>query len=294
MLVMQKIEEIAYKSSGSTRTIGEFLITNHSRLQDFSMQQIADETFTSKSTLSRFAKSLGFDGWKSMMEQLLEESHFITIHHAATDANYPFSPGDTLNQIVPAIATLMTETILETMDLLQYDQLEQAVDLIIHKKNLLILAQSPNFFEAQLFARKLLAIGHNVILPHFDTGLLVSSMNEDTVCIMISYSGNNPERFPVNKLDLLLEKHIPIIALTGLGDSIVRNKATVVLDIASRERLYSKIATYATEESIAFLLNALFSGVFACSYQANLEHRILQSRRWEKRFTNYFDMREDQ
>ncbi len=72
MLVMQKIEEIAYKSSGSTRTIGEFLIINHSRLQDFSMQQIVDETFTSKSTLSRFAKSLGFDGWKSMMEQLLK------------------------------------------------------------------------------------------------------------------------------------------------------------------------------------------------------------------------------
>ncbi|WP_323088064.1 hypothetical protein [Allobaculum sp. JKK-2023] len=56
---------------------------------------------------------------------------------------------ETLNQIVPAIATLMTETILETMDLLQYDQLEQAEDLIIHKKKLLILAQSPNFFEAQ-------------------------------------------------------------------------------------------------------------------------------------------------
>lgn len=294
MLLMQRIEEIAYKNSGSSRTIGEFLINNHSRIHEYSMQQIADETFTSKSTLSRFAKSLGYDGWKSMMEDLLKESHFITVHQNATDANFPFQPNSSLQEIAPAIGTLMTETILETMDLLDYTQLEKAVDLLCEKSNILLLAQSPNIFEAELFRRKLLAIGRDVLLPHFDTGLLASSMSADTVAIVISYSGNNPDRFPVNALPPLLEKKIPVIALTGLGDSILRHQADVVLDIASRERLYSKIATFATEESIAFLLNSLFSGIFARSYQQNLEHRIQQGKRWEKRFTNYFDMREDQ
>lgn len=295
MLLMQKIEEISYKNSGSWRSIGEFLITHLATIHQYSMQEIADQTYTSKSTLVRFAKSLGYDGWKKMMEDLLRESHFITVHHAATDVNIPFHEDDSLPQIVAAVSTLMTETILETLDLIHYDELEKAVNLLMEKKNILILAQSPNVYEAELFRRKMLSIGRNVLISNYDTGLLASSMdNEQTVCIMISYSGNNPDRYPVNKLGLLREKGIPVIALTGLGDSVLRNQADCVLNIASRERLYSKIATFSTEESIATLLNALYSGVFVKNYQENLDYRIHQGRRWEKRFTNYFEMREDE
>ena len=43
-------------------------------------------------------------------------------------------------------------------------------------------------------------------------------------------------------------------------------------------RLYNKIANYSTEESINYLLNILFSCVFARNYERNLQYRLESSR----------------
>lgn len=62
MLLFQRIEELAYKHTDARRTIGEFLLTEKSKIENYSMQEIAEKTFTSKSSMVRFAKALGFSG----------------------------------------------------------------------------------------------------------------------------------------------------------------------------------------------------------------------------------------
>ena len=57
MLLFQQIEDLAYKHTDARRTIGEFLLAKKSRVREYNMQQIAEETFSSKSSLVRFAKA---------------------------------------------------------------------------------------------------------------------------------------------------------------------------------------------------------------------------------------------
>lgn len=294
MLIVQKIEEEVYKSSGSSRIIGQFLLENRLKLHEYSMQEIADKTYTSKSTLVRFAKTLGFAGWKEFMEQLLKEAHFDLVHQDATNPNFPFQKGDSLDDIAPAMGTLMTEAILETMDLLNYTELEKAVNLLQEKRDIVIFAESPNLFEGELFGRKMYSIGRKVSSPKSDIGLHAYSLDEkNTVAILISYSGNSKTHNPIKIIPILQMKKIPIIAITGLGDSTLRNAAECVLDISSRERLYSKISTFATEISINYLLNTLFAAYFEKEYEANLEKKIEMAKTLEDRYTNYVAMRED-
>ena len=62
----------------------------------------------------------------------------------------------------------------------------------------------------------------------------------------------------------------------------MRSKATRVLTMSSREKLYSKIATFATEESISLLLNALYGCYFALDYDRNFAFKVNASRTIEQ------------
>jgi hypothetical protein len=66
------------------------------------------------------------------------------------------------------------------------------------------------------------------------------------------------------------------------------------LTIASREKLYSKIGNFSTEESIQFLLTVLFAQIFSLDYQENIQMKISNARYLEtSRRTTFKEMAEE-
>ena len=55
-----------------------------------------------------------------------------------------------------------------------------------------------------------------------------------------------------------------------------------MLRICTREKQYSKIATFTTDSSIAYLLDVLYSSVFVLDYEKNLQLRIDAARAIEQ------------
>ena len=294
MLLFQKVEEVAHQYSDARRVIGEFLLAEKDRLEECSMQEIADRTFTSKSSLVRFAKTVGYSGWKSFIKDFLAECHYEATHYSDIDPNFPFAEGEGLRDIVYKLCNLQVESLLDTADQMDIKQLERAVDLLCAARQIAVLGQPPNSYVANLFKRKMLSIGRPILLYEGgDLGLLAHSLGAQDCAILISYTGNNEKRIPLNMIPLLKEHAVPILAITGLGDNLLRQQAACVLSMSSRERIYSKISTFATEESIGYILNVLFAGCFARNYQANLQYKIDASKLTEKRFSSYSDIREE-
>lgn len=95
---------------------------------------------------------------------------------------------------------------------------------------------------------------------------------------MISYSGNNEKGEPMRYLPVLLDNQVPVIGITSGGDNYLRKKLSCVLTISSKERLYTKISNFATEESIHFILNCLFSCYFARDFQNNNHFKLQHSK----------------
>lgn len=63
--------------------------------------------------------------------------------------------------------------------------------------------------------------------------------------------------------------------------------------MSSRERLYTKISNFATEESINFILNMLYACYFVRDYDRNLEFKTKASRILEfQRFSQNSDIQE--
>lgn len=93
--------------------------------------------------------------------------------------------------------------------------------------------------------------------------------------LLISYSGVTESLLRIAKL--IRNKGIPILLLTSVGDNPLTKLANCTLRLATRERLYSKIGTFSTDTSISYLLNILYSCLFAQDYENNLALRKIAS-----------------
>ncbi|MGO3727969.1 MAG: MurR/RpiR family transcriptional regulator, partial [Enterococcus viikkiensis] len=98
------------------------------------------------------------------------------------------------------------------------------------------------------------------------------------------YTGENNHILQIAKI--LQRQTIPIIALTSIGDNTLASLSQAVLRMTTRERLYTKIANFTINSSICYLLDVLYSCVFAEDYQKNLNHLITISELVDKRKTS--------
>lgn len=290
MNLLHKVEEAMMQYGGSSRrSIGEFILKEKNDLHKYSLQEIADQTYTSKAAVVRFAQALGFSGWKEFVKAFTEEQSYQAQHYSNIDANFPFTKDSRRKDIINQLCSLQVESLLDTADLLNEAPLDECAALLLGSRRVAMFGLNPNFALAELFKRKMLSIGRQVELPsQGDVGLLAHSLDKYDCAVIISYSGNSPTTGALSVLPTLKQRNVPIIGITSVGDNLLRQKADYTLSISSYERLYSKISTFGTENSILFILNVLFSICFAADYDANLERKIGTARELEstRRVTN--------
>lgn len=230
----------------------------------------------------RFAKELGFSGWRDFLKEFVEEQNYQASHYTDVDPNFPFQAHSSKADVLNLICSLQVESLLDTADLLDHAPLEEIVALMKNSRRVAIFGLNPNLSLAELFKRKMLSIGKQIETPTLgDIGLLASTLTDEDCAIVISYSGNNISHTTIGILPELEKKGVPVVALTSEGDNILRQKARYTLTISSRERLYDKISTFSTETSILYILNVLFSCYFLQDYGRNLEYKIENGLRLE-------------
>lgn len=274
MLIGQKIEHMICEYEDARKIIGTYVLKQKKQLTKLSMQEIAEETFTSKATLVRFAKKLGYGGWNEFLSAYIDEVDYMERTVSNVNVNKPFEQDDNFLEIASKVTAVVQESGKDTLSLINEDILKEAVHLLASANRICIFAISVNLALAKLFQHKMIMIGKNVeIIDQSEQAILATTLHAGDCGIFISYSGNDEERAPMNLLSTLKERNVSIVALTSMGDNILRSHADVTLTISSRERLYNKVASYASETSIMLLLDILYSCYFALHYQSFYENR---------------------
>lgn len=295
MLLTQKLEQMTCTSQDAQKVISEFLLKERKRISRYSMQEIADETFSSKSTLVRVAKKLGFSGWNEFMAAYQEEIRYLETHKTDVNVNKPFDGGSTPMEIAGNIAAVKRASIQETMEMLHPETVNQIVDALIAARRICFFGISVNRYLGELFQHKLLLIGRSVeLINQVEERYQAESLREGDCAVVVSYSGNDMERNPIHLLPTLKKHGVTIIGLTSMGDNLLRSYSDYVLTIASQEKLYSKIGSFATESSILFLLDTIFGCYFARNFEENLDYKVTMARAVDKRrYSTSEGIRED-
>ncbi|HIY92486.1 MAG TPA: MurR/RpiR family transcriptional regulator [Candidatus Companilactobacillus pullicola] len=295
MSLIQELEEISVTEINAKKYIAEFLLKEKEHINKYSMQQIADQTFTSKSTLFRFAQNLNYSGWKEFMQTFLKEIDYINKHYSNIDPNLPFLAGESSQSIVEKLTEIQIESIRNTADLIDYEMLNLAVDRILNaSRNIVLFGISPNNLMGQLLRRKLNSIGIILTIANTDeNGMLASGLNKGDCAILVSYSGNNKSREPMRFLELLKKNHVNLIAITSAENNYLRENVDCCLTISSREKLYSKIGNFTTEESILHIFNLIYACLFSRNFIHNYNYKVKNSENFEyRRNASLFDIQE--
>ncbi|MDN6344103.1 MAG: MurR/RpiR family transcriptional regulator [Tetragenococcus koreensis] len=281
MLLTEKIEEITF-SPAETNVIN-YILTDYTKIEDTTVKAIAKETFVHPSTLIRVAKKLGFHGWNDFKAAFVKEQQYLHNHFVQTDANLPFVENDSILTIAQKIASLEQATIADTFSLLEHKELQKATELLYQSKQIKIFTSNANLLISQDFALKMRRIkkqtsaaeiiGEQVYDAH--------STDENTCVLLISYTGENS--MLKRLLPILKQQGATIIALTGIGENTLTKFADCHLHLATREKLYSKISSYTTSMSISYLLDILYSTVFAKNYQKNMAHLVAIGKEYDNR-----------
>lgn len=293
MLIRERLERCEF--SNSERVIIDFILKEKMNIKNMTMKEIANATYTSPSTLIRIAHKMKFKGWNELKEAYLKEEEYLQTHFLDIDANLPFSNDDTIMSIASKIATLKKEAIDDTLSLVRHDDLQKAVQMIKKASSIYVFAVSNNGLITQEFAHNMSRIKKKVTICNLQGELVYSAINVDvqSCAIIVSYSGETPILSRV--IQTLKMNGIPIIAITNIGENTVSRNADVVLRICTREKLYSKIATFSTDVSFEYILDLLYSCVFSLDYDKNLERKTKISQMIEKgRFSTIDIMKEDE
>lgn len=283
-MIIHQIEQTHF--SDSEALIIQYILDHGMDIKNMTTKEIADATYTSPSLLIRIAKKLGYEGWNKFKKAFLEELDYMYASQDI-DASIPFLISDDISIISNNIFKLHEETIEDTKKLLKHDDLMKAIRLLRDAQYIDIYTRPNKLPLAQLFAQKMFSIKKRV-----DTSLvsgndiIQASMSNHTHCaIIISYSGETTHI--LHLAQKLKNNNTPIIAITSISKSSLVKLADVCLRISSREMLNTKIADYASSESISCLLDILYSCYFALDYENNLSYKLSIAREIDDNYSEY-------
>ena len=282
MLLEQKIKSI--NLTKNEQIIADYIIEHKYQLKNLSTRDIALATYTSSAGVIRLAKKLSYSGFNELKEDYLSELDYINQHFKEIDANFPFTANQSIMDIAEIMSTLMQETARDTLHLIKHDPLMKATRILQQSSTIYFYAKSGNSLLAQNFKLKMNRIGKKVEVDDLDTPYSSLLITQNDCAFIISYSGQTPSLIKIAKN--LKNKKIPVIVITSIGENTLSESADCVLQMTTREKMYSKISNFTTEYSLELLLNILYSCFFKTNYNLFLDYKISNAKQIEHRGAN--------
>ncbi|WP_099469685.1 MurR/RpiR family transcriptional regulator [Konateibacter massiliensis] len=271
-MIIEKLKK-AENFSEIDKSIANYILKNGSKIKDISIQTLAKETYSSPATIIRLCKKVGVKGYQEFRIKFYAEFEETVLYKENVNTNIPFVKGAKFEEIVSNLANINIKTITETAKNFDYSHMNEIINKLNAAEEIYVFGTGSSLIAALEFKTKLLRIGKRVHLEEGTTNqqALAANADKNTFCILISHSGSTP--FIVNISNILKKTKCFTLAITSDPESIVARNANLCLPIMNHEEkeLNKKLETFTSHNAIHFLLDCIYSFVFAQNYDENSE-----------------------
>lgn len=267
MLVRDKVKN-RERFTPAENQISDYILDHTREVIEMPLDDLAKKLYVSKSTVIRFCKKLGFRGHKELCVQLAREMNSFIAGDEVTDA--VIQQNDSADGIARHILSLKYRALTDTFNDLDLSKMEEAADLIARNHKVVIYGNSTDYPVQLELAARLRSINCDVRLPILPNTDLIeaASWQDDNVAIMLCYNGNSSSLQSVS--EILRQKNIPIILLTGYAHTGLQKNATIVLHSAFHAE-GTGVRALGSWEGMGLLADILYGFVFARDYEANMQ-----------------------
>lgn len=188
----------------------EFIETNRDEFFFMSIMELAQKIDVSEATISRFARKIGADDFKSLRNLILDESSYM----AADKMKITLDVTEDLE--LDSYLIKQIENINKTLEHIDKDEFQNACDLISNKEKIYVYAKHSGKSIASLIYTRLNRIGIDVeILPSGGSELVefLSKLKKDDIVIVFSFFKSSREAKII--LDYKKEAKFKVILFTS-------------------------------------------------------------------------------
>ncbi len=263
-VVTVRLKAYLEEATTTEKAIIQYILKDPKRASRLTVYKLAEETFTSTSSIVRLCKRNGFNGYKSFSKAL--------VYEVATRENYKqkeikeIKKTDTISQITHKVTQKNILSLEETSELLDETVLKRCLKLIDQADKLVFFGIGASLIVAKDAQLKFIRMNKLAYVnDDWHTQLLMAKhMTAKDVAIVISYSGKTKEM--ITCLDALKENGARAISITKYGENPIQKLADENLFVASYEYAFRSGAMSSRLAQLN-LIDILYTGFLNKQYE---------------------------
>jgi RpiR family carbohydrate utilization transcriptional regulator len=230
---LTRIDSVFEELSQSEKKVADYILSQPEEIIHLSIAELAERSGSSDSSIIRFCRRIGYKGFQDLK---------INIAKDAMRPEKQIQEGIELNDKVTAIKKKISESsvqaIYDTLEVLQDDELEKAIDAIAKARLIEIYGtggSGPVALDAQ---HKLLKIGMKTLayIDVFLQSMSASVLTPQDVVLAISHTGTNLDI--LHAAGLAREQGATVISITNFSKSPITKVAHINLFTAASETMF--------------------------------------------------------
>ena len=229
-LIKQKYKNF----SKVNKRIADFILKNPAELLKMTASEIADKSQTSAASVTRFARSLAYEGLDELKLSIATSQGGETAKRVVDPI---ISKQDSVEELCEKVALLVSTTVNDLLYSLDQQEVEKAIATIKKANNVYLVGIGASSLTAYDLYHKFNRAGKRAMFnfdPHMNLEFLHYATKQD-VLIAVSYSGMSKEILLA--CETARNNHTPIIFITRNDGPRVKELSDALLLVPDNEHL---------------------------------------------------------
>lgn len=250
-----RLESIQDKMGAAERRVAAYLLQDPQAIVALTITEVAEGSSTSEATVVRFSRHLGFEGFQDLKLSIAQDVvPTINVMYDGIEKDDPISV------IKEKIFYGSMQAMHDTVDLLDNNELEKAVDAIVNAKNFDICGMGGSGVLAADAQHKFIKLGirANSFSDAHLQALSVSHLGKGDVALAISYSGTT--RDIIETMETARKNGATTIGITHLAKSPLTRVSDIKLFTTASEAMFRSDGIVSRMAQLA-IVDTLYVGV---------------------------------
>jgi DNA-binding MurR/RpiR family transcriptional regulator len=254
--ILEYITEQYHSLTRSGKKLADYIFANTSTTQYLSISSLAERSGVSEASITRFCHGLGLSGYNDF-KLALAKADYVTDLGDPSYAPETITSDDTLSSIFQKLHASNILSLNETLELLDEQNVEKAVDLLSSANRVFCFGQGGSMVMAmEAWARFSTASSRFIhIEDSHMQAMSVSLATSQDVILFFSYSGSTKDMEDI--MNIAKKQGIPIILITHFSKSRAAEFADVILLCGYNESPLQS-GSVAAKVGQLFLIECLF------------------------------------
>ncbi|MDM5306176.1 MurR/RpiR family transcriptional regulator [Peribacillus frigoritolerans] len=261
------IQTMLSKLPQSEQKLAEYILQNPHEVVNSTVQELSTSAQTSGAAVIRLCKSLGIKGYQDLKIRIAGDL-MKTVEQGYRD----IEPSESLYRIVEKTTSNSIQTIRDTSEIIDHDNLKHAITLMLNAKTVHFCGVGASNIVAADAQQKLLRINKGVTAftdMHL-VATLIANADENDIVFAISFSGETPE--VVNILKLAKERGVKTIGLTHYGQTTVSSLCDATLFTSYSNEAPFRSAATSSRLAQLYMIDILFLGMASEQYEETVQY----------------------